>query len=122
MREIWYRPDRLPFPKTNLPTHAITADDGWCVAPADPAYNQAVHLPYRATHENLWRDDGLYDLLIVIGYNDRPATPNLGSAIFLHIARPGFAATEGCVALRCDDLQAVAATCTPETMVEIIAI
>lgn len=95
----FYRADRLAVPKTALPFAALTPGDGWCDDPADPNYNRPVALPYPASHEELWRADGLYDLIVVIGYNIGPIVPGQGSAIFLHCAAPDFAGTEGCIAV-----------------------
>lgn len=99
LRQLFYRPDRVALPGTAIDAVAIDPDAGWCDAPGDPAYNQPVRLPYSASVERLWRWDGLYDLCIVLGYNDDPVVAGKGSAIFLHIARPCFSPTEGCVAL-----------------------
>jgi len=104
MREVLYRPDRLGPPKTRLPLRALAADDGWCDAPTDPDYNRAVKLPFRASAERLWRVDHVYDLIVPLGYNDDPVMPGRGSAIFLHVARPDYSGTEGCVALALADL------------------
>jgi L,D-peptidoglycan transpeptidase YkuD (ErfK/YbiS/YcfS/YnhG family) len=104
MRRLLYRPDRLPRPRTGLPATALTPGDGWCDDPADPRYNLPVTLPCGASAETLWREDGVYDLIVPLGYNDDPVIPGRGSAIFLHVARPGYEPTEGCVALACDDL------------------
>jgi L,D-peptidoglycan transpeptidase YkuD (ErfK/YbiS/YcfS/YnhG family) len=103
VREIFYRADRIPKPRTTLPLRATRADDGWCDAPADPNYNKLVKLPYPASAEHLWRADHLYDLVLVLGYNDDPVVPGKGSAIFLHLARPDYSPTHGCVALAYDD-------------------
>ena len=110
LRRLLYRADRLSPPKTKLPTRALAKTDGWCDDPADPYYNRPVTRPYAASHEALWRDDGLYDLVVVLGHNDDPPRPGAGSAIFLHVARPDYGPTAGCVALRRDDLLAVLAT------------
>jgi len=109
MRRALYRPDREKPPRTRLPLRPLSAGDGWCDAPEDPAYNWPIGLPYPAHAESLWREDGIYDLLVVLGYNDDPVLPGLGSAIFLHLARPDFAPTEGCVALARADLLLVLA-------------
>lgn len=109
MREALYRPDRLGSPATRLPVRALAAEDGWCDAPEDPAYNHQVRLPYRASAERLWRGDHLYDLIVPLGYNDDPVIPGHGSAIFLHVARPDYSGTEGCVALALPDLLQVLA-------------
>jgi L,D-peptidoglycan transpeptidase YkuD (ErfK/YbiS/YcfS/YnhG family) len=95
----FYRPDRVTWPKTDLPLTALRPNFGWCDAPDDPHYNALVTLPYPASAEALWRDDGLYDLIVVIGYNTDPVVPGKGSAIFLHVARPDFSGTEGCIAV-----------------------
>ncbi len=65
-----------------------------------------VALPYAGLHERLWRRDEIYDCIVVLGYSDDPPVPGAGSAIFLHVARPGYPATEGCVALAHDHLMA----------------
>ncbi len=105
LRQVLYRRDRLARPATRLAARAIAAQDGWCDDPNDSAqYNRPVLLPNPARAEHLWREDGLYDLLVVLGHNDDPPVPGLGSAIFLHVARPDFGPTEGCVALALADL------------------
>lgn len=122
LRRVFYRPDRALAPFTDLPVAALTQADGWCDDPADPKYNQRVSLPYAASHEEMWRDDHLYDLLAVIGYNDDPIKPGAGSAIFLHVAGrgpDGLAATAGCVALALEDLRAILAFAGPETPIDI---
>lgn len=107
VRRVWYRADKAPAPETGIPAIALRPEDGWCDAPGDTRYNQWVSLPYPASHERLWRDDGLYDLIVELGYNDEPPIARKGSAIFLHVARTGYLPTEGCVALAEDDLRAV---------------
>ncbi len=109
LRELLYRPDRLSAPATRLSVRALSAEDGWCDAPADPAYNRRVRLPYGASAERLWRGDHIYDLIVPLGYNDDPVVPGRGSAIFLHLARPDYSGTEGCVALALPDLLQVLA-------------
>jgi L,D-peptidoglycan transpeptidase YkuD (ErfK/YbiS/YcfS/YnhG family) len=96
---VLYRPDRLRRPVTRLPVAPIRRDDGWCDDPADRRYNRPVRLPYAASHERLWRDDHLYDVLVILNYNLARPVPGRGSAIFLHLAAPGFAPTAGCVAV-----------------------
>ena len=106
LRRVFYRADRIAKPKTILPVRAIAKDDGWCDAPEDVNYNRLVTLPYSASAENLWREDHVYDLIAVIGFNDDPVVPDKGSAIFLHLARPNYLSTAGCVALAEADLRA----------------
>ncbi|VAV90795.1 FIG00450775: hypothetical protein [hydrothermal vent metagenome] len=106
-RRVLYRKDRVVMPTTKLPCRAIQKDDGWCDAPNDLAYNRPVRLPYPASAEQLFRQDHLYDILVVLGHNDMPPVPGLGSAIFLHLARPDFTATRGCLALQETDLREI---------------
>jgi L,D-peptidoglycan transpeptidase YkuD (ErfK/YbiS/YcfS/YnhG family) len=112
-RRVLYRADRVAPPATRLPVAALAPDDGWCDAPADPRYNRQVTLPYPARHEVLWRDDHVYDLIVIIGHNDDPPRPGAGSAIFLHSARATLAPTEGCVALHEPDLRRLLEICGP---------
>ena len=104
LRRVFYRPDRVGLPETGLPTHAIQCTDGWCDAPADPRYNQLVNLPHPASAEKLWRDDGVYDLIVSLGYNDDPVVAGAGSASFLHLWRSKSWPTEGCIALAKPDM------------------
>ena len=121
LRRVLYRPDRGPGPATRLPVAPLTPTDGWCDDPADGAYNRPVALPYPASAEALWREDGLYDLLVVLGHNDAPVTPGAGSAIFLHVAAPDHAPTLGCVALARADLEALLAIADPGDALAICA-
>ena len=94
-----YRNDRLAHPNSRLYFRAMRQNDGWCDAPADPAYNRFIRLPYPASHEKLWRDDGAYDIILVISHNDSPPKSGLGSAVFIHVSQPDDRKTMGCVAL-----------------------
>ncbi|PWR20518.1 L,D-transpeptidase family protein [Zavarzinia compransoris] len=104
LRRVLYRADRLPAPPGPLPVQAIRPEDGWCDAPDHPAYNRLVAKPFAASHEDLWREDHLYDLVVVVGHNDDPPVPGRGSAIFMHLKRDDGGLTAGCVGLRQDDL------------------
>ena len=119
LRCLWYRADRVGIPRTALELFSISQDSGWSDDPADPAYNRPVILPHAARHEKMWREDGLYDLVVPLGYNDDPPEPDRGSAIFLHVARPDFSPTEGCVAIARSDLLALLAHCGPATKLRV---
>jgi len=110
---VYYRPDRMPRPRTMLPLRALRPNDGWCDAPDDRNYNRPVRLPYPASAEEMWRRDRLYDIVVVLGHNDRPRRRGLGSAIFMHVARSGFEPTAGCIALRRADLARLLARLAP---------
>jgi len=105
LRLVFYRADRGRRPHTMLPVKSLAPHDGWCDAAADRNYNRPVRHPYPASAEAMWRSDGLYDIVVVLDYNERPRVRGKGSAIFIHVARPGFLPTEGCVALRARDLR-----------------
>ena len=119
VRRVLYRADRIAAPATKLSLAALAPDDGWCDAPGDGAYNTKIKRPYPASHEALWREDALYDLLVVLGFNDDPVVPGKGSAIFLHVARPDYGPTEGCIALALGDLSALVAALQPGDTVTI---
>lgn len=115
LRQLYYRADRLPPPETVLASQPLRPQDGWCDAPTDANYNRFVQHPYPASAERLWREDHVYDLIVPLGYNDDPVKLGQGSAIFLHVARPDYAPTEGCVALARQDLLFLLRTLRPNT-------
>lgn len=119
LRHVLYRGDRGYRPATALQARPIGPRDGWCDESADPAYNRPVRLPYASSAEKLARRDRLYDVVLVLGHNDAPVVPGLGSAIFMHVARPDFGPTLGCVALDPDDLSYVLRRVTPTSTITI---
>ena len=104
LMRVLYRPDRRDIPETRLPVFALSPNDGWCDDPAHEDYNKPIKLPHDGSHERLWRDDNIYDIVVVLGYNTSPVIPFMGSAIFIHFAEPSFKSTRGCVALKDRDL------------------
>ena len=106
---------------TRLAVDQIADHDGWCDDPRDRNYNRQIRLPYSGSHERLWRDDHVYDVIVVLGYNDAPVVPDAGSAIFMHVAREDFGPTEGCVALALPDLLRVLAAIGPHDRIVIEA-
>ncbi|MGA0533187.1 L,D-transpeptidase family protein [Hansschlegelia sp. KR7-227] len=119
IRKLWRRPDRGPRPSTALRVGVIRRDDGWCDDIRLRRYNRLVRLPFSGSHERLWREDGLYDLVAELGWNDRPPRRGRGSAIFLHVARPGLTPTEGCVALGRGELRRLLARIGPRTVMRV---
>lgn len=105
--EVFYRPDRGLRPESGVPLRRILPRDGWCDAPGDRNYNRRVRLPYPASAESLWREDHLYDIVVVLDHNRQPRTRGGGSAIFMHIARDGYGPTEGCIAICGKDMRLV---------------
>ena len=112
-----YRADRRLPPRTGLPLRRIRANDGWCDDVRDRNYNRRVRHPYPTSAERLFRDDGLYDLVVVLDYNIRPRVAGRGSAIFLHIAHRDYRPTAGCIALSPRDLEQVLAICSRRTTI-----
>jgi L,D-peptidoglycan transpeptidase YkuD (ErfK/YbiS/YcfS/YnhG family) len=98
-RQLWWRADRHPRPKTFLPVRAIRREDAWCEDPSSRHYNQPVRLQGDQAGDRLARADHLYDFIIEIDHNISPRIAGRGSAVFLHLARPDFSPTAGCVSM-----------------------
>jgi len=116
---LWWRPDRLLRPMTLLPVRRIGRHDAWCEDPGDRRYNQPVQRSANEPGDRLLRQDHLYDVIVEIDHNTRPRISGRGSAVFIHVARPGFGATAGCVALRRRDLQALLRRLSTKTRIKI---
>ena len=116
---LWYRPDRGPAPRTGLPLRRITPDVAWDEDPASRRYNRPFRRAAGESGDRLWRGDRLYDLIIELDHNTRPRISGRGSAVFIHIARPGFAPTAGCVALAAPALRRLLALLGPRTRIDI---
>ena len=116
---LWWRADRLPRPATRLPVRPIRDDDAWCEDPNDRRYNRAIKLSPSSQGDRLKRDDHLYDLIIELDHNTRPRVKNFGSAVFIHVARPGFTPTAGCVALQAPALKRLLAALSSRAKIQI---
>lgn len=121
LRRIYFRNDRLVLPKVGLPARPIAEHDGWCDDPRSPSYNRLVRIPNDWSHEKMWREDSLYDLVVVVGYNDDPPEGEWGSAIFLHIAREDFSPTHGCIAFAREDLMELLPLLSPTTRLRVMS-
>ena len=104
IKNIYYRADKVKILNTNINKVKINKTDGWCDDPSQKEYNQLICFPYKFSAEELYRDDSLYDIVCVLNYNTNPVKPGLGSAIFMHVAKNGYKPTEGCIALKQEDL------------------
>ncbi|WP_247646130.1 L,D-transpeptidase [Labrenzia sp. VG12] len=107
---VYYRPDRGLPPATRLPLEPLSPAAGWCDDPGHPRYNRPIDLPFPASHEVMWRQDRLYDIVVVLDCNIAPAVPGKGSAIFFHIAREDYRPTEGCVAVAPEHMRLILST------------
>jgi L,D-peptidoglycan transpeptidase YkuD (ErfK/YbiS/YcfS/YnhG family) len=116
---LWWRADRHPRPFSFLPIRAIGPADAWCEDPSDRRYNTPVRLDRERDGDRLWRDDHLYDFIIEIDHNTRPRIAGRGSAVFLHLARPNFSPTAGCVAMTKPAMLRLAARIGPRTRIVI---
>jgi L,D-peptidoglycan transpeptidase YkuD (ErfK/YbiS/YcfS/YnhG family) len=116
---LWWRADRLPRPRTLLPLRKIGPDDAWCEDPHNRRYNQPFKRSANEPGDRLRRDDALYDIIVEIDHNTRPRVAGRGSAVFLHIARPAFGPSAGCVAMRLRDLQRLVARLSLKTRIKI---
>ena len=119
LRRVYYRPDRVALPATALPSIALTPTMGWCDDPQDAKYNMPVELPFTASHERLWREDGLYDFIVVLAIMTSLPTPLLGSAVFLHLREQDTPHTAGCVAIAKDDMLALLGTADTKTILRV---
>jgi L,D-peptidoglycan transpeptidase YkuD (ErfK/YbiS/YcfS/YnhG family) len=116
---VWWRADRITRPQTSLPLRRIGPVDAWCEDPSDRRYNRAFGRSANEPGDRLWRDDGLYDLFVEIDHNIKPRIAGHGSAVFIHVARPGLAPTAGCVALRLQDLKNLVSRISSKTRIKI---
>jgi len=119
LKRLWWRPDRAPRPRTLLPVQPIAPDLGWCEDPGDRRYNRPVRLAPGAGGDRMWREDHLYDFVIELDHNTRPRIAGRGSAVFVHVARPGLRPTAGCVALAAGSLRHLLVRAHPATEIEI---
>jgi L,D-peptidoglycan transpeptidase YkuD (ErfK/YbiS/YcfS/YnhG family) len=117
---LWYRADRHPRPRTRLPVRRITADLAWCEDPGDRRYNRPVRRAEDEPGDRLRREDNLYDFIVEIDHNTRPRVAWRGSAVFIHVARPGLRPTAGCIAMALPRLRWLLSQIGPATRISII--
>ncbi|HEV7436817.1 MAG TPA: L,D-transpeptidase [Pseudorhizobium sp.] len=101
----FYRGDRALGLHTALPMRRIRKDMLWCDQPEHPSYNRLVRTPFRLSHEEMMRQDGLYDICLVLDWNITSRRRHRGSAIFFHLIKPGYQPTAGCVAISFRDMR-----------------
>lgn len=116
----YFRGDRVAARRTRLKMTPIPADLGWCEVPEDRNYNRPVTIPYRASHETMRRADRLYDFCLVLDWNISPRRRGRGSAIFFHLARPGFTPTQGCVAVTAKVMARLLPYLSDRTVLEVV--
>jgi L,D-peptidoglycan transpeptidase YkuD (ErfK/YbiS/YcfS/YnhG family) len=117
LMRLWWRAARHPRPVTRLPVRHIMPDDGWCEDPSDRLYNRRIKVPPKSKADRLTRQDNLYDFIVELDHNTRPRVAGRGSAVFIHVARPGLAPTAGCIALDMKALRRLLARLGPRTRI-----
>lgn len=121
LEELIVRRDRLPGPATLARARPMRPTDAWEEEPRSGRYNRLVHRHAAARGDRLWRDDRLYDIVGVLGWNRRERASWRGSAIFLHLCRPDMGPTAGCIALEPRDLKLLLARCGPRPVFAVAA-
>ncbi len=119
IREIYYREDKIKKPETQIKCTPLSKDNAWCDDPSRNEYNTFIKLPFNGSYENLWREDNMYDIVLIIGYNDSPVIKNEGSAIFIHIMKENMEYTKGCLAIKKEDMLHLISKITSKTFIEI---
>ena len=117
--KIYYRPDKIKDIETPIKKIKIKKNMGWCDDPNSIDYNKQIELPNKFSHEKLYRNDNLYDLILVLNYNTNRIVKNKGSAIFLHITNGSYKKTKGCIALKKDDLIQLVSKISENTKIKI---
>ena len=117
---ILYRKDRVKKLSTSIKKLTIKKNMGWCDDPDSSKYNKLITLPFKYSHEKLFRKDRIYDIILVLNYNMNPVKRNKGSAIFIHVAKNNFKPTKGCVALKKKELLKIIKDLKSNTEIRII--
>ena len=103
IQHLYYRKDKLKKPNTSLKCIEINNNMGWCDDVNVPKkYNKLIKIKKNINHEELYRKDFRYDLLIPIKYNFKNNIIGKGSCIFIHLTK-NYQPTAGCIALQKKD-------------------
>ena len=119
IKKVYFRRDKVRGLETKFSMKAITKNMGWCNDPKSNKYNQLIKYPFAFNAEKLYRNDNIYDIVIVLNFNSRPVKKNKGSAIFLHVAKRKYKPTEGCVAIKKNELKKLLRLITLQTRIKI---
>jgi len=117
--KVYYRDDKVKNITTSIKKLKIKKNTGWCDDPNSKFYNKQIKLPSKFSHEKLYRDDNLYDLILVSNYNMNPIIKNKGSAIFIHVAKNSYERTKGCIALKKEHLIKLLSQIKKDTKIKI---
>ena len=110
--KIFYRRDKHrflklhKFVKKNI--YPIKKNHGWSDDKFSFNYNKLLDVNkkfnFKTRHENLFRNDDVYDIIVEIKYNVTPTIKGKGSAIFIHCSFKDKRPTKGCVAIEKKEL------------------
>jgi len=120
LKQVFYRADRINKITTNLKKIKIKKNMGWCDDPSSKRYNQLIKIPYKFSHEKLYRKDHIYDIVVILNYNMNPVVKKRGSAIFMHITKKNYLKTLGCIALKKNDLLEILNRVKKDNIIKII--
>ena len=120
IKGILYRRDKIKNLRTKLIKKAINKKMGWCDDPKSKKYNQLIKLPSKFNFEKLYRNDELYDIIIILNFNTNPIKKNKGSAIFIHVAKNNYSPTKGCIAIKINDIKKLVREINKKTLVKIL--
>ena len=121
IKYILYRKDRVKKINSKIKKIAIKKNMGWCNDSKSKNYNRLIKLPSVYNFEKLFKNNNTYDILIVLDYNMNPTIKNKGSAIFIHVAKKNYKKTEGCIALKKNDLLKIIKKLKKNTVVKIVS-
>lgn len=114
------RGERIRLPQTPLSMRRIGAEMLWCDEPKHASYNRLVKAPFKPSHEEMKRADGLYDICLVMDWNITSRKRYGGSAIFFHLIKPGYQPTAGCVAVSLRDMKRLLPHLRKGTVVKVV--
>ena len=116
---ILFRNDRVKI-KTKLKKKIIKKNMGWCNDPKSKAYNKLIEIPFKYSHEKLYKKENVYDIILVLNFNMNPVKRNKGSAIFIHVAKKNYKKTEGCIAVKKHQLLKIIKEVNSKTKIKIV--
>ena len=119
IKKVLFRSDRIKYLKTKLTKKKITKKMGWCDDPNSKKYNQLVIYPFNYSSEKLFRQDNIYDIILVLNFNMKPILKKKGSAIFLHVAKKKISPTKGCIAISKVKLKSLLSIINKNTKIKI---
>jgi len=107
IQAIYYRKDRMKELKSLIKKKNIRKNMGWCDDSKSKKYNKLIKFPFSWGAEKLYLNSRIYDILLILNFNNKPVKRRKGSAIFIHIAKKNYAPTKGCIAVSKIDMRKI---------------